>query len=73
MHMLGNLLLLGCCVCFDLICCLFLFLKKCFLVILKFLLWNATNILICHLCHVDVLLGYLMEITECMFIVLVMM
>lgn len=65
MHILNSLLLVG------FLC----FFKKYYLSILKLGLCNMIYILICHLSHVNVLLclGYLMEMTECMFIVLLMM
>ena len=65
MHILNNLLLVGG-------SAFFLFLFKYYLVILKLVPYNITNILICHLFHVNVFscLGYLMEMTECMSIVL---
>lgn len=49
----------------------YLLLVRCF--VLKLVLFNITNILICHLRHVNVLLslGYLMEMTEFMFIVFI--
>lgn len=67
MHTLGNLLLIGC---FVLFC-----FKKCCQVILMLVPFNITNILICHLCHLNVLLslGYLIEMNEGMFIAVLLM